>query len=236
MTTMSTSAATAYTKAEAKAHDATLAQATIAARTAGQRLANAVNAVHLAAGDTRTRAGNAWTMTTGQATDAAGRIVDNNAPGPGRGPAAAALTALAAAQRSADEARAVVDELDEIWRTHGQWSRFFVVPGGHIHSSTACHSLRITTQIGWLPELSGETEADAVAAHGPVLCTKCFPSAPVQWTAKAPKPTDPQQCEGSGKYVPDANMRLCSPRGTCPVCGQLVSVTSLAKARKHKPS
>ncbi len=93
--------------------------------------------------------------------------------------------------------------------------------------------LHITTQIGWLPDLSGETEAEAVAAHGAMLCTHCFPAAPVEWTTKAPKPVDPDECPGSRNYVPGANLRLCSPRGTCPQCGRTVSVTSRGNARKH---
>ncbi len=74
------------------------------------------------------------------------------------------------------------------------WQRFFMVPGGHIHASTGCHSLRITTLITWLPELSGETEAEAVAEHGAMLCTKCFPSAPVEWTIGN---ADPSKCSGA---------------------------------------
>ena len=34
---------------------------------------------------------------------------------------------------------------------------------------------------GWLPKLSGMTEAEAVEEHGPALCSVCFPSAPVEW-------------------------------------------------------
>ena len=116
------------------------------------------------------------------------------------------------------------------WNDHGRWSRFFLVQGGHIHSSTACHTLRITTQVGWLPALSGETEKDAVDAHGALLCTVCFPSAPVEWTIGA-KPAD-DQCEG-GRPA-DADFRKRSPHGTCPSCGEWVSVTSTGKARKHK--
>ena len=52
----------------------------------------------------------------------------------------------------------------------------------HIHSSTSCHTLRPTTKIGWLPELSGLTESDAVDEWGEILCSHCFPSAPVAWT------------------------------------------------------
>lgn len=64
-----------------------------------------------------------------------------------------------------------------------RWSRFFLVvsSAGHIHSSTCCSTCRPTTRYGWLPELSGKTEAEAVEAHGPALCSVCFPSAPVEW-------------------------------------------------------
>lgn len=147
--------------------------------------------------------------------------------------AAAALQARDSAVTDIATARAAIEELEQVWRDNGRWSRFFMVPGGHIHRSTACHSLHISTQISWLPELSGESEAEAVSAYGTVLCTHCFPSAPVEWTTKAPKPADPNECPGSRKYVPGANMRLCSPRGTCPECGQTVSVTSRGNARKH---
>lgn len=62
------------------------------------------------------------------------------------------------------------------------WSRFFLVTSsaGHIHSSMRCSTCRPTTTYGWLPELSGHSEADAVAAHGPALCSVCFASAPVE--------------------------------------------------------
>lgn len=65
------------------------------------------------------------------------------------------------------------------------WSRFFVVTSsaGHVHSSTSCSTCRPTTMYGWLPELSGKDEATAVAELGPTLCTVCFPTAPVDWTA-----------------------------------------------------
>lgn len=62
------------------------------------------------------------------------------------------------------------------------WSRFFLVTGGHIHSSMGCHTCYPTTEFGWLPQLSGLTEADAVAVYGPVLCSVCYPSAPVEST------------------------------------------------------
>lgn len=66
-----------------------------------------------------------------------------------------------------------------------RWSRFFIVRnnGGHIHSSMDCPTCYPTTQFGWLPQLSGLSEADAVADQGEILCSICFPSAPVAWTS-----------------------------------------------------
>jgi hypothetical protein len=66
------------------------------------------------------------------------------------------------------------------------WSRFEVVPGGHIHNrNSTCHTLRPTTRVAWIPTLSGDTEADAVAQYGPALCSHCFKSAPVEWQQKS---------------------------------------------------
>ncbi|MFZ4434361.1 MAG: hypothetical protein ACOYOQ_14305 [Microthrixaceae bacterium] len=97
--------------------------------------------------------------------------------------AAALLATLAELEEQAAPFRAEANELDELWRAE-RWSRFYLVTNsnGHIHSSTRCSTCRIDTQFGWLPELSGLTEADAVEAHGAILCTVCFPSAPVEWT------------------------------------------------------
>jgi hypothetical protein len=50
------------------------------------------------------------------------------------------------------------------------------------HSTTSCSTCRFDTVFAWLPELSGLSEADAVEAYGSILCTVCFPSAPVEWT------------------------------------------------------
>jgi hypothetical protein len=64
------------------------------------------------------------------------------------------------------------------------WSRFFLVTNtnGHIHRSMSCSTCFYSTQFSWLTELSGLTEAEAVAEYGEILCTVCFPSAPVEWT------------------------------------------------------
>jgi hypothetical protein len=90
-----------------------------------------------------------------------------------------------------------------IWQSaeneYDGWSRFFAVPGGHIHSSMNCSTCnRVTNQSGqtftafaWLPALSGLTANDAIAAHGHALCSVCFPNAPVSDTNKSVKIADP---------------------------------------------
>lgn len=93
------------------------------------------------------------------------------------------------------QALAAVEELDEQLQSNltevkgledvflaRTWSRFFLVTSsaGHVHRSRSCPTCRPTTTFGWLPELSGKTEADAVALLGPALCSTCFSSAPAE--------------------------------------------------------
>lgn len=131
-----------------------------------------------------------------------------------------------------EAAEAAVDGFRE-WENHGQWARFFMVTGGHIHSSTGCHTLYPTTRIGWLPDLSGETEADAVAAHGALLCTVCFPSAPVEWT-DGRQADDDEFCAGKLPVPGSYNPRLYSKYGICQECDKAVSITGTGKVRKHR--
>jgi hypothetical protein len=92
-----------------------------------------------------------------------------------------------------DHAEAEVASLDNaIFAAEAKytgWSRFFLVTSstGHIHSSMRCDTCYNTTTYGWLPELSGLPEAHAVIAHGEVLCTHCFPSAPTSKKISAAK-------------------------------------------------
>ena len=143
-----------------------------------------------------------------------------------------ALTDLAAADAALLAAEQAVADHRE-WENHGMWARYFLVEGGHIHSSTGCHTLYPTTRIGWLPELSGESEAEAVAAHGALLCTVCFPSAPVEWT-DGRRADDDLYCAGKRPVPGSYNPRLYSPYGECAECGEIVSITTTGSARKHK--
>jgi hypothetical protein len=132
-----------------------------------------------------------------------------------------------------------IREYDTVSEEYGGWSRFFSVPGGHIHSSMNCSTCNRNgndTVFAWLPKLSGLTEADAVADQGARLCTICFPSAPVEYTnmydlerqAKMAK-----RCPGSGQYIPLEKDRSWARWGKCPVCDESVSRTSLGLARAH---
>ena len=121
------------------------------------------------------------------------------------------------------------------------WSRFFLVTnqGGHIHSSMRCSTCRPTTLFNWLPTLSGLSEKDAVEAHGAILCSVCFPSAPVEWTKGHEKDTS-NQCPGSATYDYE-NFRRTSYTGsgeaTCKHCGGTFPVRATnygpGKLRKH---
>lgn len=143
--------------------------------------------------------------------------------------------ALIEAERPALEAaRAEAVALDQ--ELYTGWTRFFLVQ--HIHNTQHCQSFRPTTRVGWLPSVSGLTEAEAVAEHGATLCTICFPTAPVALTTK---PVDENQCPGTGRmYNADKltgrERAYYSPTGTCPECGEVVGLTARnsVKIRKHK--
>lgn len=84
------------------------------------------------------------------------------------------------------------------------WSRFFLVQNtnGHIHSNMDCWTCFYNTQYAWLTELSGLTEAEAVEEFGGILCSVCFPSAPVEWTTGTNKRTaDEKAAEVARKAI-----------------------------------
>ena len=228
-----------YTKAEAKASDAELARLTDIWQTAAEAAGTARERVLSAAGARISFLGGRKGLSIDGRSAAtiqdARDIVAGTIPLPRWAEVSRIVEALAGLEQ-AKAAEFATRTTMRAWDTENYkgWQRFFLVTDGHIHSSTGCSSLRPTTRIGWLPALSGETEAEAVAAHGAMLCTKCFPSAPVEYTRGIDKPVPADQCSGSNKYVPNANLRLCSPRGNCPECGQTVSVTKIGNARKHK--
>lgn len=137
----------------------------------------------------------------------------------------------AIAQITADAAPFAQAARDFDRENYEGWQRFFLVE--HIHSSQHCSSFRPTTKVGWLPNLSGLTEAEAVTEHGAILCTICFPSAPTEWTMGK---VDPNVCTGQRDYnKPSRQGYVTGNWGTCSECGQAVTLTSAGNLRKHKP-
>jgi hypothetical protein len=92
---------------------------------------------------------------------------------------------LAEAQAQLDIAKAIAAPLEAV-AAAGRWSRFVLVPGGHLHRGFGCSTLRWTTQTGLMPEFSGADEAEVVDLAGEVACTVCFPSAPVNRPSMLP--------------------------------------------------
>jgi hypothetical protein len=127
------------------------------------------------------------------------------------------------------------DAYVEVSKEYDGWTRFFLVPGGHIHSSmdcSTCNKMGKPTEFAWLPDLSGLTEADAVAVHGPWLCTVCYPSAPVEYTngeelAAAAKAAE--RCPGSGTYATSGGRRYAK----CPICETSVRLSSNSRIFAH---
>jgi hypothetical protein len=150
-------------------------------------------------------------------------------------PARAVLAKAEEAAAECAEINTQIDEMQAEYVARGRWSRFFLVTssaGGHIHSSMSCHTCRFDTSFGWLPELSGKTEPDAVADQGAILCTACYPSAPLDWTRGK---VDLDVCPGSNKGAAnDETWRSGRSRGgACSVCGEVQTV-GYNGVRKHK--
>lgn len=160
---------------------------------------------------------------------------------------AARLTAkIDTLQAQAREVLAEADPHQAEYRRRGCWSRFFLVKnnGGHIHSSmncSTCNKMGKATRFGWLPELSGQTDVDAaataIATHGSIFCTTCFPDAPVAWT-NGTKPADKDICSGSGRYydasLPSRTGYYSGNWATCPGCHTPQTITASYLIRKHK--
>lgn len=138
-------------------------------------------------------------------------------------------------------------EQNELDKGYKGWSRFFIVPGGHIHSSMNCHTCNKSwnnpTQFGWLPGLSGKSDADAVKEQGALLCTVCYPDAPTEWTNHYEQKAAEKKaaaCEGSGTWdYPRETARTgyyTGNYGVCTHCNQRITITSTGKMRSHKPA
>lgn len=121
------------------------------------------------------------------------------------------------------------------------WRRYVLVPGGHIHNGPYCHSLTPRTQRNWLPELSGLDAKDAVEQYGEILCSHCFPDAPVAWTLKKQGESDAADdddvCPGSGTGETVEGTQNRHGYAVCQRCDEMVAPRSKynwSVMRKHK--
>lgn len=241
---------TTWTKAEAKAADAELSRLVDAAYAAADAVERALIRVFCFSGADSFSIRNSRGQRTGKSYQSydggttrisiaqVREVLAGDRPAPARLDAAELAEAVAAYDAAVAASQAASQAVDDHDRANYKgWQRFFLVSGGHIHASTGCHTLYPTTRIGWLPELSGETEAEAVAAHGALLCTVCFPSAPVEWT-DGRSADDDQYCAGGGTWnYPRETARrgYCSGNyGVCSHCGEKITISSTGKMRKHK--
>lgn len=146
-----------------------------------------------------------------------------------------ALAGLAKANADIDSINARIAPLDDEYRRR-PWSRFIAVQDGHLHSGTRCAggTIRATTRLAWNPQLSGKTEAEAVAELGPMLCTHCFPSAPVEFTMGKPKAP---RCEGAGLPPVHGSVKRVrmSVYGRCTGCDVVKPLTQYGYLRAHPP-
>ena len=150
---------------------------------------------------------------------------------------------LAKVEAAIEVRSAAADAYAQAEEKYEGWTRFFLVRnnGGHIHKDMNCQTCNKrgkATKFGWLPELSGQSEAEAVAAHGAILCTVCYPTAPVEWT-DGRKADDDAYCPADQGLDETKTIRrgyYTGNGGTCKSCGQRVTVTreGYGKIRKHK--
>lgn len=155
---------------------------------------------------------------------------------------------LVAAQIAFEEACETVGEVERETRPYQDeyrsrpWSRFYLVTSsnGHIHSSDSCQTCGPRTQFVILADASGQTEAEAIAERdkrdsAALLCTVCFPNAPVKWTEK---PADAALCPGSGttNYPAETARKgyVSGNYGVCSHCNQAISISKPGRMRKHK--
>lgn len=178
-------------------------------------------------------------------SEADARLSDETVPSWTRSDVRSALDTLNDSEEKVFETRQQIDVWDEAFEARGGWARFFLVTnrGGHIHSSMDCSTCRINTKFSWLPSVSGKTEKDAVAEYGPMLCSVCFPSAPVEWTNHwelEEERKKAESCPGSGTTDWVAGTTrfgyVSGNGGTCSHCNNWAGGTPSGRIRKHKPN
>lgn len=184
--TVTDTVAAIFTREQAKEADRILNELHFEAARKSQRVAWAVDSLRrLVDRETGWGRDRAWGKTFEQAfaeVTAQAETVDPEKPWVSR-EAQSALIKLDEARAELLEAELAVRKQSALWAAHGCWNRYSVVPGGHIHTNgRACHTLRPSTTVLWAYQVSGDTVDDAIEVYGTVLCTHCFPEAPVEQT------------------------------------------------------
>ena len=181
--TTTTTTAEIYTREQAKEADHELYKAMLVVADKKSRRTSALNSVHRAAGDSYRRqydSRSGWKLSEAEATTKAADIAATDVTYIGR-QAQSALDRLVAAEAELAQAKADQKAADK-WADHGRWNRYAVVPGGHIHTEMGCFTLRWDTDVRWAYQVSGDSVAEAIEVYGEVLCSHCFPQAPVAQT------------------------------------------------------
>lgn len=144
-----------------------------------------------------------------------------------------------------EELKPTMDPFEAEWERRGGWTRAYLVMNddGHIHRATHCSTLRPTTIVSWLPELSGKSEDEIIDHAGHMACTVCYPDAPTRpsFQASLKKAEEEKakknagRCPGSGAQGEGVDWTRYRPYGRCPECGGTYGVSSYGKLRPHKP-
>lgn len=163
--------------------DSQLAELYHEAAKAQSRVESAEHSVHYVANDKRNYVGRrqVWGLKLDEAIDAAEQVAVTDVTYKGD-EAQRALDSYEAAIKALDAIKRQYEALDDEFDRRGGWTRAFIVTNGngHVHSSMHCGTCFPTTQFGWLPQVSGQTEDQIVDAAGEQACTVCYPSAPVR--------------------------------------------------------
>jgi hypothetical protein len=135
----------------------------------------------------------------------------------------------------------ILEKWDAEYKRLGSWPRYILCnsSNGHIHNAAGCHTLGLRSSLTWLVDMSGTEVEDFIAAKGKqamILCTHCFPEAPVEWTRSAKDIRDEESadkvCAGSNlSPLPDSKRR--GNYQPCSECGEYKTVTQYGVIRKH---
>lgn len=183
-----------FTREQAKASDQKLYELMIEQSKAQSFASVRLDGIHHAANDEYNRRydrRSGWKLS---AEDALAKVIDLSKNAEHEWDRRAAAQKLANYQEAVDAykaATAAVEVQQGEWAAHGQWNRYSVVPGGHIHTDLdECHTFRYnihgqrTTDVRWAFPVSGDSVEEAIEVYGSALCTHCFPSAPVERTTE----------------------------------------------------